>query len=221
MRKQGFGPAELPGPRVSYAEEKITTQLAETKTLYKANEAEKAAAGFKFVKKTAGELWRSGVEPVPAVARLQVIEADAQMSLGWALLSCFKRDKAHQAFHEGLALAKEYRDRSIECQCNIGLAGTYASKDRDDPRKMQYCERALELATEVFNSAKQAFEEGAHPLMIPPFYGDGNPDMDNTLRNKIFIGETKTPRELEVYLAKAQALMRAANQAHGKVRYGR
>jgi hypothetical protein len=70
-----------------------------------------------------------------------------------------------------------------QASSNIGLAQTYASKDRNDPRKLQFAERALCVATEVFQDANQAFNENAHPLQLPPFHGgaDAGGDMDNTL----------------------------------------
>ena len=108
-----------------------------------------------------------------------------------------------------------------QANSNIGLAATYASKDRNDPRKLQWSERAMVVATEVFNDANRAFNEGAHPLQLPPFHGgsDAGGGMDNTLRNKIFVGETRTPKELEVNLARAQALVAAANHAMGKAKF--
>ena len=103
------------------------------------------------------------------------------------------------------------------------MAATYHAKDRDDPKKLHFAERAMALATEVFQDANLAFVEGAHPLQLPPFHGgtDAGGDMSNTLRNKILVGETATPRDLEVNLAKAQALMANANAALGKAKYGR
>jgi hypothetical protein len=37
-----------------------------------------------------------------------------KVCLGWALLGCSKRDKAHQAFHDALALSKDFSDRVNE-----------------------------------------------------------------------------------------------------------
>ena len=93
----------------------------------------------------------------------------------------------------------------------------------DPARWLQWAQRASANAAEVFQEANAAFNEGAHPLQLPPFHGgsDAGGGMDNTLHNKIFVGETHTPKELEVNLARAQALLASANQAIGKAKFGR
>mmetsp|Transcript_33697 Transcript_33697/g.54094 ORF Transcript_33697/g.54094 Transcript_33697/m.54094 type:complete len:152 (-) Transcript_33697:104-559(-) len=151
------------------------------------------------------------------------MKVDAQLSLGWALIGCFQRDKAHVAFHDALALSKVHGDRISEATSNIGLAATYKPKDRTDPHKLQFAERASTVAEEVFKDAMRAFNEGAYPLQLPPFHGgsDTGSEMANTLRNKILVGETHTPLDLEVHLARAQALVASANAALGKARFGR
>ena len=101
-------------PRKSQEEESIETRLKEAKKLYKIEEYEKAAAGFKWVRAKAAERWMTGVEPRDAFARLRDMQVDAQISLGWALLRCAKREKGHQAFHDALALSKEFGDRVNE-----------------------------------------------------------------------------------------------------------
>ena len=100
--------------RKSPEEESITTRLNEAKNLYKLQEHEKAAAGFKWVCSKAGERWRTGMEPRDAFDRLRAMQMDAQVCFGWALLKCSKREKAHQAFKDSLALSKEFSDRVNE-----------------------------------------------------------------------------------------------------------
>ena len=62
-------------------EEAIETRLKEAKSLYKKQEMEKAAAGFKWVRGKAAERWQIGMEPRDAFTRLRAMQVDAQVGL--------------------------------------------------------------------------------------------------------------------------------------------